>query len=157
MKDSNSDADVDALEGLGFVFAAARRSQLVYSSMRALSQLPRTKMERRRIHATRRDAEQSARCARAVRPLRRSKRQRESNVGAARSEAAPARSEFSASQNVGEFATTTRFGQIFDVQMVSSARHANCNLKDVMKSHAFLARFPKFNFRVQVVSKLPLP
>ena len=40
MKDSNFDADVDALEGLGFGFAAARRSQLAYSSKRARSQLP---------------------------------------------------------------------------------------------------------------------
>ena len=43
MKDSNFDADVDALEGLGFCFAAARRSQLAYSSTRALSQLPANK------------------------------------------------------------------------------------------------------------------
>ena len=83
-----------------------------------------TKMERRRIHATRRDAEQSARCARAVRPLRRSKRQRESNEGAARSEAAPARLAFSASDRAMKMLKNSQpprvTGQLFDVQMVSS-------------------------------------
>ena len=119
MEDSNSDADVDALEGLGFCFAAARRSQLGYSSKRARSQLPANEdgaAENPR-DAARCGAISTMRTSCAASPTLKAAAREQCRCRSDRGRAGS--SAFSASQNVEEFATTTRFG-LFDVQMVSS-------------------------------------